>query len=432
MGKFGASGILLVGILAVGCGDDAGTTDPGTTCGAGDNCPCEATTDCPGADEQCIALQCVDTRVRDAGGDDVDDAGQDAGDDSTESDTGGDSGGEDSGDSGGEDAHDSGDDVGEDASDVADGGGEDQGDDVADDTAGDLADAGDATDEETGAPYDPWIAFEDVSGVHFIRASGGSVTDFHTDNELSNFPSWSPDGTQLALTVLASGGADIDLQVVDFSAGSVTTIDEGLFSISSSDWVDGNRLVVAGRTQEQTNKRIYLVDITTPGSPTLTPLTSSDHEDAAPQVTSDGATAYFTRRRVVGEDQVLDLYKVPVAGGSASEVAADVEAGATAIAPDDGRLLFVEVGGATPTLVYTALPDGGAVNTLIAGWNHPSYFATGDRIAVVHATNQTLAVINATTGLQTGADLITGGAGKSGLAVSPVDGGEINIESYRD
>lgn len=235
------------------------------------------------------------------------------------------------------------------------------------------------------SPDNPWIAFVglDSSGfgqLFFVKADGSGLTEYGRDTIFEVDPSWSYDGTKLALVALhMSNGSQ--LRVLDFDAGTDTVLDTGLSSMSRPRWSgDGSFIVVSGKETSSDPAALYRVDAEAGGSEAITDPVEGDggHDYAL-----DG-TLYFVRN--LGGTDGFDIFSISD-GASPSDDPNRVTTGSkvlggVAVNPDGTTLVYARENAATTDLVERTL-DGGAERVIgDAGDSDPEFYAGGDSLVV--------------------------------------------------
>jgi Tol biopolymer transport system component len=300
------------------CGGDSGQTT--TTCNVGESCPCSIPLDCPDPlVETCNVALGLCVPAVDAGSDTNGDTTQDPDLSDSELDV----------------STDVPDDVQTDVEDI-------EQTDISDtdvtpdeDVNGDVADLGDSgtdTDADTGVDPDgagtpdvvdpgidppaslanPLIAFEsNLTGAEqvWIAALDGTGLRHIAIGDLRNFaPTWSPDGTQLAMIGL-SRESGRSITIVDLATAAVSRLETGdLASVSNPAWSrDGRWMAFDAEPDRDSAREVYVLDLETPGA---TPVLVDGDEgaDFAPRWTYDGRLWFATERfggisvAVVGRD----------------------------------------------------------------------------------------------------------------------------------
>jgi hypothetical protein len=407
LARAGALLSLSVGLTLGACGgDDPPST---STCEPNTFCPCEAESDCP-AGETCSPAVgiCVPGGggETDAGTDASTDASTDAGEDVTE-DSGADTSEDTTEDAGSDVGEDTGEDVGEDATeDAGTDGGEDAGADVGEDAGADagedsgpdpevcddlidndgdsLVDCDDPECESDVAcipEYIPWIAFASVEMgvdvIYFIRADGEALTRFDNGDLLARSPVFSPDGSRMAYIGYNPdvGETSLNLRVVDFSDGSVETLDTGFVSVANPSWSpDGTELVVEAREDGDPANGIFIVDADTGAT---TAVTENVNGDSGPKWCEPDVITFV--RNLGG---LFDVYTTDPEGSTpASLTSGSSIVGGVSYTPGCDAIVYARSSGSV-FLVRMDI-DTLAESTICEEEDGlPSFFATGDQMAL--------------------------------------------------
>lgn len=143
-------------------------------------------------------------------------------------------------------------------------------------------------------------------------------------------PSWSPDGTRLAVSSFVSGNQEIVL--LDLDGTPLTTVASHPGHDADPRWSpDGGTLAFA--SDRDGNWEIYAVEI---AGAVPTRLTVSLGDDEHPTWSPDGASVVFDSDR----GGVEGIWRVPAAGGTAVEVDVSFAASLDPAAAGDGRLVY--------------------------------------------------------------------------------------------
>jgi Tol biopolymer transport system component len=120
------------------------------------------------------------------------------------------------------------------------------------------------------SPDGRWLVFNDATGLHVVQSSGDSLSTIYSGG---SFPSWSPDGTEIAFsTSLSVWGIAPD----GTALRRITPVD----SIAGDpDWSpDGRRLVVLGNPGSIGEEVLIFSTV----DQTFSRLTTDSHEDRSP------------------------------------------------------------------------------------------------------------------------------------------------------
>lgn len=408
--------------LATSCSSDDETPE---ACGPDDACPCTTFLDCPLPGQmQCVAGICVMNDQDDTGGEDTDQP--DAGDDATPGDVGQDP------------------DVTADAVDVADA--DDDTTDTVDDTADigvDTTDAADATEvgpdtpgdtggEDTGsADYEPWLAYVELTGefrrpqIWFARPDGTDVTELVTGDDREESPTWSPDGTRLAYSGLEPSGLATVVRIIDFSAGTISTVEPSIAVMRSLSWSpDGTQFVAQGLADLNpgTQDAVYLIDAVT-GATTQVPNTTPD--DSFPSWNPSTGEIWMVRET---SPSFFEIVAIQPDGTGLRAVTSGVSVlGRFSIAADGSAWAYAQaVGGDTGQLVIG--PDGAFIGQ--AEDANPALLPGNDRVALVRTgldTDSEVVVVDRATSVVT---RISNDDNANGMIVpGPVDADLVDVSN---
>lgn len=103
-----------------------------------------------------------------------------------------------------------------------------------------LTTGGGAEENATFSPDGKWIAFESLSKIWKMPAGGGDAIQVTKGVERHTFPSWSPDGKEIAFTVYTSAGGR-QIWAVNVATGAVRKL------ISDKGWSYGERWAPNGK-----------------------------------------------------------------------------------------------------------------------------------------------------------------------------------------
>lgn len=412
------------------CSSPPPTTD-GTACAVGESCPCIISQDCPDsaveycdiASGVCLSLTPQDATDDDSDGgiDDVHDTESDANDQGTgesieESDVPVDEGRDpdlENDDDTGE--HD---DTSEDVIDIA----EDAPHDL------DTEDTATDPDAEHEGP-NPWIAFNvdplrDDDGnepyqIDLIRADGTGRVRFSEGNVLDLHPAWSPDGTQLAFSRLDLDDNVTSLVIHDFEDGTAHVVETSLERVVAPSWSpDGSTIAVEGKVSIGDEPDIWLIGNLPTGTDEPVQLTTHGGKDSWPIWAPTGDHLYFTSDR----SGAHRIYEVDADGTDLAKVFDAAVVGGLSITSDGATLIYAT----NDALVFRSLETG--LSRSLRDYSEPSLFNDGSRLAVSWNTGGQidLYVVDVSTGreiqqLTDEADI----AGSS--SVSSIESAEIDL-----
>jgi TolB protein len=159
------------------------------------------------------------------------------------------------------------------------------------------------------SPDGAWIAFTWFGASRYeigaIHPDGSGLTHLTDGIKGSQeYPSWSPDGTQIAFQ-----GSRVAGYIGVFTVGTSTrTVVYRDYAAQMPDWIDGTHLIFAGVDRDACpNCNVELLRIGTDGTG-LTAITNSRITESEPRVSPDAAMVVYIRGG--------DLFVQPLAGGA--------------------------------------------------------------------------------------------------------------------
>ena len=201
-------------------------------------------------------------------------------------------------------------------------------------------------------------------------------------------PQLSPDGAQIALTVLPPGESSAELWVITTETGAAQRLAQGVDLLAGPVWSPANDAVVVRRSAQGEATGTELLHVDLAGNQTT--VASSPDGLYAIDFSPDGAYVYFAALSSAG----TDLVRAPVAGGTPQAVAhlSDGFARDWHLSPDGGRLAYLAETPEEAGVAYVAQVldlATGAAQTLdavagVAQYN-PVWDAAGD-VTVGHST----------------------------------------------
>lgn len=420
--------------LLSGCGDDS---PPGTTCAAGELCPCTTTADCPDpAVEYCEPTQLICLPAPDGGSDVADDGGEE--------------------DAGAADAAADTDDVAEDADTAADADDSstidtaDSSTDTADarvdvieppdadpdvDVVDTDVDAADATSTDAGVVTlpdtltEPWVAFVSrretgVDQLFVVTALDNRLTWVNTGDSIVRTPTWSPDGRQIAyVTVLPGQGPR--LRVVDLETGTLRTIDTEATRVANPAWSwNGEWIAFEGLSAGEEANDIFIVPAD--GTAADIAVTDSPDADTSPRWAADGSLWYISLND--GADATIFRVSDIESLDSEDVISGDDIAGGFALSPRADWISYARAVGDTAELIVYDIAGETAVRVLGTGNDgSPTIAADGALMAFVTTRNTgdpDIVVSNVATGV-IARTLAANTAADNSPAIGPVEASEV-------
>lgn len=224
-----------------------------------------------------------------------------------------------------------------------------------------------------------WDEWRDVKRTHVfvVSAKGGNARDL-TPGDFDSPPygastgvdfAFSPDSAEVAYLrnpdKVEATSTNSDIYVVPISGGagrSITASNRG-YDVAPVYTRDGKYIVYRSQATagfEADRWRLMLFNRASGVSTELVRGFDLQVEEAV--VSPDGNTVYFT----AGERGKAPIYSVPITGGPAKKIVADVFASNLKITPDGRRIIFVSSSMGAPAEVYATNTDGSQLTALTA------------------------------------------------------------------
>ena len=227
--------------------------------------------------------------------------------------------------------------------------------------------------------YRHWDEWRDVKRTHVFVASakGGNARDL-TPGDFDSPPygastgvdfAFSPDSTEVAYlrnpdkVEATSTNSDIYVVPVNGGAGRNITVANRGYDVAPVYTRDGKYIVYRSQATagfEADRWRLMLLNRASGVSTELVRGFDLQVEEAV--VSPDGNTVYFT----AGDRGKAPIYSVPITGGPAKKIVADVFASNLKITPDGNRIIFVSSSMGAPAEVYATNADGSQLTALTA------------------------------------------------------------------
>jgi len=227
--------------------------------------------------------------------------------------------------------------------------------------------------------YRHWDEWRDVKRTHVfvVSAKGGNARDL-TPGDFDSPPygastgvdfAFSPDSTEVAYlrnpdkVEATSTNSDIYVVPVNGGAGRNITVANRGYDVAPVYTRDGKYIVYRSQATagfEADRWRLMLFNRASGVSTELVRGFDLQVEEAV--VSPDGNVVYFT----AGDRGKAPIYSVPITGGPAKKIVADVFASNLKITPDGKRIIFVSSSMGAPAEVYATNTDGSQLNALTA------------------------------------------------------------------
>jgi len=227
--------------------------------------------------------------------------------------------------------------------------------------------------------YRHWDEWRDVKRTHVfvVSAKGGNARDL-TPGDFDSPPygastgvdfAFSPDSAEVAYlrnpdkVEATSTNSDIYVVPVNGGAGRNITVANRGYDVAPVYTRDGKYIVYRSQATagfEADRWRLVLFNRASGASTELVRGFDLQVEEAV--VSPDGNTVYFT----AGDRGKAPIYSVPITGGPAKKIVADVFASNLKITPDGKRIIFVSSSMGAPAEVYATNADGSQLTALTA------------------------------------------------------------------
>jgi Tol biopolymer transport system component/DNA-binding winged helix-turn-helix (wHTH) protein len=189
------------------------------------------------------------------------------------------------------------------------------------------------------------VAFSYGGAPHpgiYVALIGGDKPLQLTNDEDDNYPTWSPDGRQIAFERFRQSDRQKSLYVIPALGGS----ERRVYTVSAPKWEpcnrmdwspDGSSLIFSEAVDNGNKGRLSLLSL---ADRTARPLTSPSNQqtDCAPVFSPNGATVAFTRSPLSGF--LSDLFIIQVAGGQPVRLTTGNSGGTPTWTHDGSEIIF--------------------------------------------------------------------------------------------
>jgi Tol biopolymer transport system component len=199
--------------------------------------------------------------------------------------------------------------------------------------------------ESAISPDGSQVAFSYFGGPHpgiYIALIGGEKPLQLTQSDADGYPTWSPDGRQIAFERFRDSDDQKSLYVIPALGGSerslYTTSYPKWGGCNKMDWSpDGKSLIFSESVDDGAKARLSLLSL---ADLTARPLTSPHNQqfDCGPAFSPDGATVAFARRPMGASPS--DLFVMQVAGGQPLRLTTGNSGGEPAWTQDGSEIVF--------------------------------------------------------------------------------------------
>ncbi|WP_189134580.1 PD40 domain-containing protein [Wenjunlia tyrosinilytica] len=225
--------------------------------------------------------------------------------------------------------------------------------------------------------FSRYTAGKPVEDLYSISSTGGTLTKLTNTPLVSDvMPSWSPDGSRIALLRYGSGGAIDGIWTMKSSGGTPVHI-KGTDGAADPSWSpDGHRIAFSKPVGSHTE-----IFISGTGGTPLTRLTHNSVDDNNPSWSPDGKYLVFSRTTAGGHSHLKRIRVTTHAESTVTSVGSTYDS-----APDwshGNTIAFSRSGSSGIAHLYVVRPDGSGLHRITSGRLNditPSWSPDGTRL----------------------------------------------------